>query len=85
MGTTYYQKGMTEDASREFKIVLAFNKNYVKAHNNLGIIYAEKGLLNEAIAEFEEVLRHEPHNEKARNNLEIVREELARNPSDKNL
>ena len=73
------------DASNEFKKVLGLNKNYIKAHNNLGIIYAENGQLNEAISEFEEVLKRDPHNEKARNNLAIIKEELVNKSPDKNL
>jgi superkiller protein 3 len=76
---------MLTDAFDEFKKVLELSKNYVKAHNNLGIIYAERGQLNEAITEFEEVLKHDPHNEKARNNLAIMKEELASKSTDKSL
>jgi Flp pilus assembly protein TadD len=73
----YYQKGLLKEASDEFNRVLTLNKNYVRAHNNLGIIYAENGQLSEAIAEFEKILTYNPHNEKAKNNLAIMKERLA--------
>lgn len=74
---------MLTDAFDEFKRVLELSKNYVRAHNNLGIIYAEMGQLNEAIAEFKEVLKRDPHNEKARNNLAVIKEELANKSPEK--
>ena len=43
-------------AVKSYQVTLALQNNYVKAHNNLGIIYKEFGQMGDAVKSFEQAI-----------------------------
>jgi tetratricopeptide (TPR) repeat protein len=72
LGLLYRDKGLLDEAVREFQRALFIDSGYVTAHNNLGVALLGQGRLDEAAAEFRTVLEGEPKNVDATINLALV-------------
>ncbi|MFQ5989031.1 MAG: tetratricopeptide repeat protein [Candidatus Methylomirabilales bacterium] len=56
----YEREGRTDLAIREYKRALDIDRDYVDAHNSLGILYLRQGKVDLAIQEFDEATRLSP-------------------------
>lgn len=56
LGICYFGKGLTKEATVEFKKAVSLKPDYSEAHNYLGLIYTESGRLDDAVAEFQAAL-----------------------------
>jgi Tfp pilus assembly protein PilF len=72
LGLLYRDKGLTDEAVREFDRALFIAPRYVRAHNNLGVILLELGRTDAAAAEFRAALAVDPRNVDAMVNLALA-------------
>ena len=56
----YEREGKIDDAIREYKRALDIDRDYVDAHNSLGILYLQQDRVDLAIQEFDEATRLSP-------------------------
>ena len=70
LAPVYGDKGLFEEAIREYEKVLALDKNSAIAHDGLGITYARMGLLDKAGREWEIALQLDPELPKVQERLE---------------
>lgn len=71
LGVTYAEKGLIDEAIRQFNIALASEPTY-SAHNNLGAMYMRKGAVDMAIAQFQAAAQLKPRSIDAHYNLAIA-------------
>ncbi len=69
LGRAYYDKGMPNEAIKEFKTAIKLDPKAYKAHYNLGFAYEQKGLIPEAIQAYERTIRINPKYTNAHFNL----------------
>jgi tetratricopeptide (TPR) repeat protein len=69
LGRAYYDKGMLDEAFKEFKTAIKLDPKAYKAHYNLGFAYEQKGLIPEAIQAYERTIRINPKYTNAHFNL----------------
>jgi protein O-mannosyl-transferase len=60
LGIAYSEKGLVDEAIREFQDALRVRHDSAEAHFNLGIAYAKKGLAEKAIEEYTTTLKLRP-------------------------
>lgn len=60
IGFSLKEKGLIEDAVKEYEKSIGYNQDYVDAHWHLGLSYIELGRFDAAADEMNEVLRIEP-------------------------
>jgi tetratricopeptide (TPR) repeat protein len=60
LGALLLERGLVNEAIRQFKQALRFEPDDAEAHNNLGSFLAREGQTDEAIHHFEETIRLEP-------------------------
>jgi S1-C subfamily serine protease len=59
-GDEYADRGMYDEAIREYKQALTINSDFIMARVGLGIAYLSKGLIDEATVEFEKAIKIRP-------------------------
>ena len=59
-GREFYNRGMLDEAIKEFKEALEIDPDDVEAHYDLGNACFDKGMLDEAISEFKKVVDTDP-------------------------
>lgn len=69
LGRVYVEKGLLEEALKEFKTAIKLNPRAYKALYNLGYAYEQKGLIPEAIQMYERAIRINPKYTDAHFNL----------------
>ena len=72
LGLLYRDKGLLDEAAREFQRALLIDGRYLTARNNLGVVLLGQGKPEEAAAEFRQVLSAEPRNVDAMVNLALA-------------
>jgi Tfp pilus assembly protein PilF len=72
LGLLYRDKGLTDEAVREFDRALFIAPRYVRARNNLGVMLLELGRIDAAAAEFRAALAVDPRNIDAMVNLALA-------------
>ncbi|MGA2774750.1 MAG: tetratricopeptide repeat protein [Candidatus Omnitrophota bacterium] len=65
----YVERGLLDEAIKEYKIAVSLDKNYAEDHNELGKCYFNKRMTAEAIEEFKAALDLDPNFYRAWNNL----------------
>ena len=60
LGLLYRDKGLLEDAVKEFQRAIAIQPRYARAHNNLGVVYLNQRKLELASSEFHAALSIDP-------------------------
>ena len=75
IGIAYREKGLYNDAIREFTKAREINPKYVPARINLGITYYMKGFLDLAVAEWQQTLEVNPEDSDAKMYLKFVQNE----------
>ena len=60
LGIAYSEKGLVNEAIKQFQEALSLKPDSSEAHFNLGIAYAKKGLLDKAIEEYRTTLKLRP-------------------------
>jgi tetratricopeptide (TPR) repeat protein len=56
LAMAYSDKGMLDEAEREYKMAIELEDMYAETHHNLGQLYLRKGRLKEAIGEFKKAI-----------------------------
>ena len=51
LGMAYSDKGLLDEAEKQYKIAIALENRYAQTHHNLGRLYLIKGLIEQGIAE----------------------------------
>lgn len=69
LGISYDDKGMFDEAIKEYQMTVRLSPWHPRVHNNLGLIYLKRGQLNEAIKEFQTSLIIHPRYPIAHHNL----------------
>lgn len=69
--------GRYEEAMKEYKACLKFNRKTAFIHNNMGVIYQKKKYYEEAAQEFSIALRLSPQNKIFQDNLRAARKHIA--------
>ena len=59
-GMDAYGKGDKREAEDDLQQALSIFPNYVRAHNNLGVLYLQEGLKTKAFAEFSKAVEFDP-------------------------
>lgn len=72
--------GRYEEAMKEYKACLKFNRKTAFIHNNMGVIYQKKKYYEEAAQEFTVALRLSPQNKIFQDNLRAARKHIAGAP-----
>lgn len=72
LGVVYQNRGLLEDARKEYQESLRLKPRAADAHYQLGNIYVSWYLLDSAIVEFQEALRIKPDYQEAQRELEKV-------------
>jgi tetratricopeptide (TPR) repeat protein len=62
LSDAYYEKGMLDDAVRNYVKAIELAPDVPQAHNNLALVYLEKGMAEKAIEHYKEALRLDPEN-----------------------
>lgn len=63
-GVALADKGLTDEAIREYKEAIRIRPEYADAHFNLGVDLKSKGLIDDAIREYKEAIRIDPEDAK---------------------
>lgn len=69
LAVTYLQKGMVEQAVKEYEKIVATQPKAAKIHYNLGMLYSQKGDMDKAMAEYEKEIALDGSFPAAYNNL----------------
>jgi tetratricopeptide (TPR) repeat protein len=69
LGDALLEKGQTDDAIRQFQVVIRLKPNDADAYNNLGNALGKSGRIDEAISQYHEALRLKPDNASAHYSL----------------
>lgn len=72
VGLAAYEKGLYQEAIREFRTALAEEPNHIKVHYNLAMVYADLNMYAEAEAEYLAAIRLAPYYSEAHNNLGVL-------------
>lgn len=72
LAKAYYQKGMQEEAIKEYQRSLKLRHDFPAAHDGLGMVYADQGKYNEAIEAYKMALKLRPDFAKAHYDLGLV-------------
>jgi Tfp pilus assembly protein PilF len=78
LGLLYRDKGLLEEAVREFLRALAISPGYARARNNLGVVYLNQRKLDDAAAQFHSALAIDPKNVESFVNLSIAEKQSGR-------
>lgn len=78
LGLLYRDRGLTEEAIKEFQRALLIHPRYETARNNLGVTLLGQSRLDEAGVEFRRVLADEPRHLDAMINLALVEKAAGR-------
>jgi Tfp pilus assembly protein PilF len=85
LGLLYRDRGMLDDAVREFQRALIVNPHYLTARTNLGVALLGQSRLDEAAAEFNRALSQDARNVDAIVNLALVEKAAGRSERAKEL
>lgn len=69
--------GRYEDAMKEYKACLKFNRKTAFIRNNMGVIYQKKRYYEEAAEQFTMALKLSPQNKTFQDNLRLAKKQLA--------
>ena len=72
LGAAYKERGMVDEALKEYRKTLELNPLFIRAMNNIGYIYYERGQYDMAKAEYEKAINIEPEFCEAYINLGLV-------------
>ncbi len=72
LGVLYQNKGLSDEAVREFRRSVSIDPKYVKGHNNLGVALLRTGQVDAAASEFRWLLDTDPKNVDALVNLSLA-------------
>ena len=61
VGIMFLQNNMIDDAIKQFKKAIEFDKNYTPAYNNLGLTYLQIGQYKDAIMTYEDIINSNGH------------------------
>jgi len=78
-GACYASLGQLDEAIKNYKMAIAINPNYAKAHFNLAGTLQDLGQLDAAVKSYEQTLEIDPDYAEAHNNLGSVFKELKKN------
>lgn len=78
LGLLYRDKGLLDDAVREFQRAIAIEPRYARARNNLGVVYLTQRKLDAASSEFHAALALDPRNVESLVNLSTVEKDSGR-------
>jgi tetratricopeptide (TPR) repeat protein len=56
LGMAYADKGMLDEAEKQYKIAIALEDRYAETHHNLARLYLEKGIIKEGILELKKAI-----------------------------
>lgn len=73
-GSTYYKKGLYNEAIEEYTKAIKLNSKFAEAYNQRGIAYYKKGETDKAIKDFSKAIELNPKYKHAYNNRGIVLE-----------
>ena len=72
LGMAYLEKGMLDDAARQFKLSIERYPNHHKSYYNLGLVYHRQGDLKKAVALFNRSIGLDPNSVRAHYNLATI-------------
>ena len=72
MGLLYSQRGMPEDAAKEFRRAIELQPDHAEAMNNLGNVLLQLGKTDEALAQYRKAFQIRPTYADALNNLGLA-------------
>lgn len=72
LGMAYLEKGMLEDAARQFKLSIELYPDHHKSYYNLGLVYHRQGDLKKAVALFNRSIALDPNSVRAHYNLATI-------------
>lgn len=74
LGNAFKEKGLIDQAIREYKVGMRVEPTYELTYNNLGATYLEMGKIDEAIEQYRKALRVNPNFSEAHFNLAVAYE-----------
>ncbi len=72
LGMAYLEKGMLEDAARQFKLTIERYPDHHKSYYNLGLVHYRQGDLKKAVALFNRSIALDPNSVRAHYNLGTI-------------
>ncbi|MBI4684282.1 MAG: tetratricopeptide repeat protein [Nitrospirae bacterium] len=72
LGVVYKEKGLIDEAIKQYQIALTLNPDYAEAHNNFGNAFDKKGFSDQAIEQYQIALTLNPDYADAHSNLGVV-------------
>lgn len=74
LGNAFKEKGLIDQAIREYKVGMRVEPTYELTYNNLGATYLEMGKIDEAIEQYRKAIRVNPNFSEAHFNLAVAYE-----------